>query len=388
MAGSPVTSGSVASSSMASRARGSAPGRLDLLGGVADYSGALVLETPTRLTTTVMAEPADGLVVGPVHLTEDEVAKLADLTYPEVRDALADWPKWTHYLIGVALVLVRHRVIEPPRAALSVASDLPVSVGVSSSAALEVAAARALGAGELDPLRLAALCQEAENYVVGAPCGIMDQVVVAMGRTGAILPILCRPASVRTPVALPPGCRGGRLADGSRARRERPVVPTGPDRGLHGQAHGRARRSGATWAWVSELPAAAVDDLPEVLDGAAFLDRFGGHRRRPHDRRPDRDLSRPGRDSLRWRRALPRRGPVAHLSRHEATSRRYGHSWPPATPATTPWASATRRPRAVVEEALARTGVHGARSSGGGCGGTVVVVCDRGALDDVDGLIR
>ena len=42
----------------------------------------------------------------------------------------------------------------------------------------------------------------------------------------------------------------------------------------------------------------------------------------------------------------------------------------------------------AVEAALARPGVHGARSSGGGCGGTVVVVCDRGALDDVDGLIR
>jgi galactokinase len=43
---------------------------------------------------------------------------------------------------------------------------------------------------------------------------------------------------------------------------------------------------------------------------------------------------------------------------------------------------------AAVELALASPGVHGARSSGGGCGGTVVVLCDRGALDDRDGLIR
>ena len=42
----------------------------------------------------------------------------------------------------------------------------------------------------------------------------------------------------------------------------------------------------------------------------------------------------------------------------------------------------------IVKEALARPGVLGARSSGGGCGGTVVVVCERGALDDVDTLIR
>ena len=43
---------------------------------------------------------------------------------------------------------------------------------------------------------------------------------------------------------------------------------------------------------------------------------------------------------------------------------------------------------AIVEEALTRPGVLGARSSGGGCGGTVVVLCMRGALDEVDGLIR
>jgi galactokinase len=43
---------------------------------------------------------------------------------------------------------------------------------------------------------------------------------------------------------------------------------------------------------------------------------------------------------------------------------------------------------AAVEQVLDRPGVHGARSSGGGSGGTVVVVCGAGALDDVDGLIR
>ena len=43
---------------------------------------------------------------------------------------------------------------------------------------------------------------------------------------------------------------------------------------------------------------------------------------------------------------------------------------------------------AVVDEVLDRPGVHGARSSGGGSGGTVVVLCDRGALDDIHDLIR
>src|SRR6478609_5161709 len=184
---------------------GSAPGRLDLLGGVADYSGARVLEVATHLTTRVVAHDDDALHVGPARLTADEVSTLAALPYPEVRNSLATFPRWTHYVLGVVLVLVRHGVIEAPRARLTITSDVPTSVGVSSSAALEVATARALGAGEIEPLRLAALCQEAENQVVGAPCGIMDQVVVTMGRPGAVLPILCRPAAVEPVVPLPAG---------------------------------------------------------------------------------------------------------------------------------------------------------------------------------------
>ena len=53
---------------------GSAPGRLDLLGGVADYSGALVLEMPTRQTIDVTAEPDDALVVGPAVLPVAEMS--------------------------------------------------------------------------------------------------------------------------------------------------------------------------------------------------------------------------------------------------------------------------------------------------------------------------
>ena len=176
-------------------------------------------------------------------------------------------PRWTHYVIGVAVVLVRHGVIDPPRVRLEISSDLPPSVGVASSAALEVATARALGAGAIDPLRLAALCQEAENHVVGAPCGIMDQVAVALGVPGAVLPILCRPASIgRTGARCPPGLE---------------IVgwPTGASHDVGGAPYERARAAafmgkrmveeaaGMSWSWVSELPRAAVDELPDVLDG-------------------------------------------------------------------------------------------------------------------------
>jgi galactokinase len=388
---------------MDSRRRGSAPGRLDLLGGVADYSGALVLETPTALTTTVTAEPADALVVGPVSLTPEELVELARLPYPKIRDALRDAPRWTRYPLGVALVLVRHGVIEPPRVRLEVSSNVPQSLGVSSSAALEVATARALGTDDLDALRLAALCQEAENHVVGAPCGIMDQVTVAMGAHGAILPILCRPAgandrepgiparserpimSVRTPVRLPPGVE---------------VVgwPTGAEHDVSGAPYRRARAAafmgkrivedarGRTWSWVSELPRDAVDELPETLGGAAFIERWRDTDDDvtavdPGETYPVRAATRFGvEEHVRGEQALAclERGDVAALGPLLAAS----HAGYDAMGLGHPAASAT------VDAALDRPGVHGARSSGGGCGGTVVVLCDRGALDDVDVLIR
>ena len=370
---------------MNSPRRGSAPGRLDLLGGVADYSGALVLETPTALTTTVTVEPADALLVGPVSLSTARVAELASLAYPEMRDALDDVPRWTRYPLGVALVLVRHGVIDPPLARLDVSSDVPQSLGVSSSAALEVATARALGAGEIDPLRLAALCQEAENHVVGAPCGIMDQVAVAIGTSGAILPILCRPVSVSRPVPLPTGVE---------------VVgwPTGAEHDVSGAPYRRTRAAafmgkrivedarGRTWSWVSELPRDAVDELPDMLDGAAFIDRWRDTDDEvttvdPDDTYPVRAATRFGvEEHARGEQALAclRHGDVAALAPLLAAS----HAGYDAMGLGHPAASA------VVEAALERAGVYGARSSGGGCGGTVVVLCDRGALDDVDALIR
>ncbi len=365
--------------------RGSAPGRLDLLGGVADYSGALVLEMPTRRGTVVVAVPDDAFVVGPVACSTGELEHLASLSDDHVRRVLAAWPRWTHYILGVVIVLLRHGVIDPPRVRLEITSDLPASVGLASSAALEVATARALGAGDVDPLRLAALCQEAENHVVGAPCGIMDQVAVARGTPGTVLPILCRPASVAEPVPLPPGLE---------------IVgwPTGAPHDVGGLPYERARSAAfmgkritedaaaRTWSWVSQLPRAAVDDLPDVVGGSTFVRRWGASGDdvtavRPDETYPIRAATEFGvEEHVRAVEALAaladgepeRLGPLMEASQAGYDAMGLGH------PAAT----------LIVKEALARRGVYGARSSGGGCGGTVVVACEPGALDDVGSLIH
>jgi len=366
------------------RSTGEASGRLDLLGGVADYSGALVLETPTRCSTTVTIEPADAFVVGPATFSPADLTELATLPYPEMRTALADIPKWVRYPVGVALVLMRHGVIGSPKGVVTIESTVPQSAGVSSSAALEVATARALGAG-LDPLRLAALCQEAENQVVGAPCGIMDQVTVALGEPGAVLPILCRPASVEEVIALPDDVE---------------VVgwPTSATHDVSGAEYGTARTAAfmgkriaeadldRRFEWVSEIPFDAVHRLPEELSGADFIDRWGD---------TDDPLSRVDPDVAYPVRAAAGFGVGEHARSQEALAALQtgdlaalgslmaaGHTGYDAMGLGHPAADA------VVADALARPGVIGARSSGGGCGGTVAVLAHRSALDDVPDLIR
>ena len=220
-------------------ATGSAPGRLDVLGGVADYSGALVLEMPTRQSIEVVAEADDALVVGSAVLSVVEMARLAELDYDDVRRALEGLPRWTHYLIGVAVVLVRHGVIAPPRARLRISSDLPQSMGVASSAALEVATARALGAGVHRPAAVGPV-------VPGGGELRGRRAVRRHGPSGGGTRIArCRAADSLPPgVTLarrdaPAGSRDRRLAQRRRTRRERRALPTGPCRGLHGEAHRR-----------------------------------------------------------------------------------------------------------------------------------------------------
>jgi galactokinase len=354
------------------------------MGGVADYSGALVLEIPTRQGTEVVAEPDDALVVGPVTIPVDELERLAAMPYPSIRRAWAEYPRWTHYVLGVALVLVRHRVIQAARARLVVSSDLPASVGVASSAALEVATAYALGA-DVAPLRLAFLCQEAENYVVGAPCGVMDQVAVAAGRPGAILPILCRPAEVGANVGLPSGLE---------------VVgwPTGAEHDVGGLPYQRARaaafmgkriveaRARRTWAWTSELPPTGTLELPEDLDGATFMERWGDTDDAltlvdPGESYPVRAAATFGVEE--HARSLE---VLAHLRADETQS--LGRLMAASDAAYRAMGLGHPAASATVAKALDWPGVYGARSSGGGCGGTVVVVCAAGALDDVENLIR
>jgi L-arabinokinase len=118
---------------------------------------------------------------------------------------------WGAYVLGAVPVLAREGIWSlPAGGTFFVWSDVPIGVGVASSAALEVATLAALSAHaglEVAPTRLGVLGQVVENRIVGAPCGIMDQVTAALGRPGKLLGLRCRPCEVLGQFELPEGVR-------------------------------------------------------------------------------------------------------------------------------------------------------------------------------------
>ncbi|MBI1763843.1 MAG: GHMP kinase [Acidobacteria bacterium] len=172
-----------------------APGRLDLMGGIADYSGALVLQLPISVATHVALQRRNDRRVRIVSLAVESGAPArsfemgleefgtaaAPLDYATACERFKRKPEmqWAAYIAGVFLVLLRERGIEFAEGAnLLIRSRLPEGKGISSSAALEVAAMQAVAAAyelDLEPSAGAFLCQIVENRVAGAPCGVMDQ---------------------------------------------------------------------------------------------------------------------------------------------------------------------------------------------------------------------
>src|SRR5689334_18208927 len=138
-----------------------APGRLDVMGGIADYSGSLVLELPIAEATLVALQRTDDRLVRIVSLSADFALdfemSLADfendggpVSYEIARERFqADAAnQWAAYVAGAFLVLMRERQVSFSEGArILISSSVPWGKGVSSSAALEVATIQAIAEG-------------------------------------------------------------------------------------------------------------------------------------------------------------------------------------------------------------------------------------------------
>jgi galactokinase len=168
----------------------SAPGRVNLIGEHVDYHGGHVLPVAIAERTAV----AVGSLPGRFAAVSEHGSR-AESGWPVQRAG-----QWSDYVAGVAQLLAGQAGTAPDGLAVAVASDVPLGAGVSSSAALEVAAAAALaswwGLG-MDPRAIAAIAHRAETEFVGMPCGVMDQMASAMAPEGSALLINCATLAAR-----------------------------------------------------------------------------------------------------------------------------------------------------------------------------------------------
>jgi L-arabinokinase len=280
-----------------------APGRLDVMGGIADYSGSLVLQRPIAEATFAAVQRIPRPVLDVVSLgrppssipLEALAPDGAPIGYDRARQMFAVGggpaphqpavaPHWVSYVAGVFLVLARERGLPPASGArIVVSSTVPEGKGVSSSAAVESASMQALATAfgiALQPRDLALLCQKAENLVAGAPCGVMDQMTCVFGERDALLALLCQPAELQPSVPIPDDVELWGIDSGERhavGGSDYGAVRTGAFMGLR-------ILSAQTRLPVDYLANVAPADferelagwLPDEMSGAEFLAQYGG----------------------------------------------------------------------------------------------------------------
>lgn len=323
-----------------------APGRVNLLGEHTDYNGGYVLPMPLGLGTAV----ALGRGGTPDHV---EVAS-ADFEDPATRpvDDRANG-HWSDYVFG-CLVSGGAEAASGLRAL--VLSDLPVGSGLSSSAAIEVATLRALDkllGRQDDPVQTAVRARRVENDFVGMPCGIMDQFASAVGTPGAALFLDTRTLD-HQPAPLPPGHSflvvhsgvGHKLAESGYATRV---------------AECKAACDALGVDLLSDLDAG---DLPRI---AALDDPLG---RRARHIVTDNRLTRAGVAALKAGDA-PTFGRLM-IESHASERDDYQITVPETD--------------AMVDAALA-AGALGARQTGGGFGGSIVVLAEADQVPHISDVL-
>jgi galactokinase len=410
-----------------------APGRLDVMGGIADYSGALVLEMPIAAATWVAAQPSDA---PEILIRSDDVAAVGDestvrlplrdlvpeqpLTYERARALLAADPRraWAAYAAGALVVLhaelgkrLRHGL------RLLIWSEVPVGKGLSSSAALEVATLEAVApmvGATLQDRELPLLAQKVENFVVGAPCGVMDQMASALGRGDHLLELVCQPAEVMGQLPVPHDLEFVGMDSGIRH------AVSGADYGTVRAATFMGYRMLAAAAglaarplspgrvvvedakWGGYLANVSVDDwrnryradIPEQVQGSDFLARFQGTTDAATTVEPARIYpvrAATGHAIEEHQRVVQFRALLAGKRHVDEQTRIHLGELMYASHASYSacglGASGTDQLVALVRELGPRHGFYGAKITGGGSGGTVAVLVERVQRDHLAQIV-
>ena len=326
-----------------------APGRVNLIGDHTDYTGGLVFPMAIdRATTIVFETAASGGGVGnnnvgnngaSVSLTSDNFDGVVSFSLP-ITSPDRVTPAWGRYVAGVAAAMAE-RGMTPRGFSGRVSTDVPIGGGLSSSAALEVAAALAYGI-DADTSTIAAVCRRAEHLATSVPCGIMDQLTSVAGVRDHALLIDCHTLDV-TPIRLPESLAvwvveiSSRTLDGS----EYPA---------------RVAQCAAAEREIGPLRNADEDSVDRI--GDPLIRSRARHVVSENRRVRDFAAALTSGDAREAGRLM--------YESHSSLSRDFETS--------------TKKMDAAVDAYSRVPGVHGARMTGGGFGGCLVVLAD----DEVD----
>ena len=321
------------------------PGRVNLIGEHTDYNDGFVLPMAIDRAAWIALRPRDDSRIALYSLDLEEGIEFDPETV--ARDA----DHWSAYPQGVAWAL-REAGHDLTGWEGVMASDVPIGSGLSSSAAIELAVARAFGEVSgfaWEPKRMALLAQKVENEWVGVNCGIMDQMVSAAAQEGAALLIDCRTLEL-SPVPLPPGTAVA-------------VLDTATRRGLVDSAYNERRAQCETAAAYFDVPALRDVDLETFERRAAELDDVTRRRARHVISENDRTLR--AADAMRSAdaRALGRLMDQSHESLRED------------------FEVTNDALNIIVELARDAPGCLGARMTGAGFGGCAVALIDESESD-------
>lgn len=326
-----------------------APGRVNFIGEHTDYNGGLVL--PFAIGRGVLvaaaARPDDLLELRSRQQPGEVVTVRLGTLEP------GGVPGWAGYVAGAAWAL-REAGYPVPGLNLGISSDLPMGAGLASSAALSCAAVCALASSAAPPAAtaIAALARRAESAFVGMPCGIMDQSAAMLSQAGHALLLDCGSGETAA-VPLDPDAAGLRLL----------VADTGVRHVLaDGQYAVRREQCEAAARLLGAGTLSMVGDLASLTDPVLL-------RRARHVVSENRRVTQAA--------ALLRAGRLAHCgpllnASHASLRDDFEVSWPEGD--------------ATVLAALS-AGALGARMTGGGFGGSVLVLTPADLVSDVSAAI-
>lgn len=313
-----------------------APGRVNLLGDHTDHAGGSALPCAIDLGVTISGRRAEHIELStsidpqPLHLA---------LPLDTMDHVVDDIPLWGRHVAAVAALLPDPRGIVG-----AVTADLPVGAGLSSSAALSITTALALGF-EGSPMELAHLARAAEHLATGTPTGLLDQLAITHAQSDHAMCIDFTPLTVEQ-IPFPRGL-------------DIVVVHSGEERSVERSAYAeRVAACEAAAELVGPLPSADSTAIAGISD--PLLRRRARHVRTECERVDEASTALRADDRARLGEVM--------IESHRSLRDDFEVS--------------TAALDRAVELLCAMPGVHGARLTGAGFGGCVVAVCDEGAVTD------